>query len=249
MVQAKFDAAETVDADAAVDLAGGEEVVVRQSTAMAAVGEVQGELSRSDIMLPRLQFIQSVGPLSREFTPGDIVLSKEVRIAQKDQNITLVVLSVKKYFQERFDKFELNGPRPLRFETEDEVRKAGLVLDWDFPKKGDRPTAEPLADVVVMIKKPEGNESPVFSIPIGGKLWSAALWTTQRTSYTRAAKRIFTARAVELSAGGLLSGVWSLMSHEATINGNLVFVPALTLIGRNDAATIAEITAVFAGKK
>jgi len=249
MVQAKFDAAETVDTEAGVDLAGGEEVVVRQSTAMAAVGEVQGELSRSDIMLPRLQFIQSVGPLSREFTPGDIVLSKEVRIAPRDQNITLVVLSMKKYFQERFDKFDLNGPRPLRFDTEADVLKAGLVLDWDFPKKGCRPTAEPLADIVVLIKKPEGVNSPVFSIEVGGNLWSAALWTTQRSSYTRAAKRIFTARAVELSKGGLLSGVWTLMSHEATINGNLVFVPALTLVGRNDEATIAEITSVFAGKE
>jgi hypothetical protein len=249
MVQSKFDAAETVDKEAAADLMGGEEVVVRQSTAMAAVGEVQGELSRSDIMLPRMQFIQSVGPMSREFDPGDIVLSKEICIAKKDQPLTVVVLSVKKYFQERFEKFDLNGPRPLRFDTEAEVLKAGLVLEWDFPKKGCRPTAEPLADIVVMIQKPEGNDSPVFSLTIGGKLWSAAVWTTQRTSYSRAAKRIFTARAVELSAGGLLSGVWTLSSHEASINSNLVFVPSLALVGRNDDATMAEIKAVFAGKK
>lgn len=250
MVQSKFDSeAEVTDAAAEQELAGGEEVAVRASTALAAVGEVSGEINRRDIMLPRMQFIQSVGPLSRQFKPGDIVLSKEVCVAHKDEPLTLIVLSMKKYFQERFDKFEMNGPRPLRFETEAEVLAAKLVLDWDSPKKGDKPTAEPLADIVVLIQKPATNDSPMFSIDVGGKKWSTALWTTQRTSYTRAAKRIFTARAVELSgAGGLLSGLWTLMSHEATINGNLVFVPALTLVGRNDAGVIAEIMAVF-GKK
>jgi hypothetical protein len=222
---------------------GSEAVVVHANTAIAAIGEVSGEISRKDILLPRLQIIQSVGPLSRQFKPGDIVLSKEVCAAHEGEELMLVVLSVDKFFQERFAKFDLNGPRPLRFASEQAALDAGLVTEWSAD--GKPPTAEPIADIKILIKEPETAKSPVFSVEVDKSKWAPAIWTVQRTSYSRVAKRIFSARAIELAAKGLLSGLWSLRTRETAINGNLIKAPVLTLVGRNSDEVVAEIKALF----
>jgi hypothetical protein len=194
-----------------------------------------------------LQIIQSVGPLSRLFKAGDIVLSKEVCLAHEGSELVLIVLSVDKYFQERFAKFDMNGPRPALFATEKEVLEAGLKTEWGAD--GEPPTAEPVADIKMLIQKPESLENPVFAIQLGNKFWCAAVWTVQRTSYSRAAKRIFSARTIELSAQGLLSGLWTLSTRETTIKGNLVKAPVLSLVGRNSEALMTEITTLFGGSR
>lgn len=216
-------------------------LVPTKPSSLAAVGEDAGELSRRDILLPRLQIIQGVGTLSRKFKPGDIVLSKEVCIAHEGEELTLIVLSLNKFFQERFAKFDINGPRPRRFDTEQDALDAGLKPEWG--KDSEPPTAEPVADIVVLIKKPAEIDSPVFAVSLNNEPWATAIWTVQRTSYSRVAKRIFTAKAIELSAQGLLAGLWMLKTRETSVNGNLIKAPVLKLVGRNDADTVNKLLA------
>jgi len=198
---------------------GEEASLVTQSPApVAKLGEVSGEINKSDYAIPLLQIVQNVGPLSRipGMKPGDLVLAKEVILAHDSEPWEFVALSVTKHFQERL-KYDPNGPRPMRFATEQEVKEANLTLAWINNGPGQKdtpPTAEPVAVITMLVKQPEGNVSPVFSIDIDNANWAMCQWIVQRTLY-KVARRLFTARATELAEGGLLSGLWQVVVRDA----------------------------------
>jgi hypothetical protein len=254
---AKFKASADAVSDESVNLADDAAVAVlgddqgpghEVSVPLAKVGEVSGEFSRSDFSIPLLQIVQNVGPLSRVpgLKPGDVVVAKEVVIAHDSEPWKFVALSITKYFQERL-KYDPNGPRPLRFNTEAEVREANLTLEWvnNGPGKQDTPpTAEPVAVIAMLIRRPEGNTSPVFSVPFSGADWALCQWIVQRTLY-KVAKRLFTARATELAEKGLLSGLWQVVVRDAIAGGNVIKAPTLALVGRCSDEEIAELKTKF----
>lgn len=246
--EAKTDA--VAEADMFGDGAEGESKALTLS-AMPALGEVTGEIRRNDIAMPRLNIVQAVGPISKTagLKFGDIVLNKEIVIAHKDETVQLVVLSVRKYFQERFPKYIADGPRPQIFDTEREVLDAGLTLDWKKAAvKGEDdkpPTAEPIADIDMIIKKPANVNSPIFCITLDGDAWTPARWTVQRTAYSRAAKAVFTERATSLAECGLLFGTWTLSAIETRVKGNEIAAPKMCLVGRNSETLVGEIKSLM----
>ena len=126
-----------------------------------------------------------------------------------------------------------------------------MTLEWKGQKPNSiPPTAVPIADADVLIEKPEDLETPVFSLTLPtapGKLFALARWTLAKTAYWDAARKVFTARAMELSKVGLLGGVWSLFTKSKTVNNNIISAPVLNLTGRNDEATIAAIKTLISG--
>ena len=242
-METKFNGA-VADADPEVlnEISGdppeGEALARVEAGSLARAGEVLGEVKASDIVMPYLHLVQSIGDLSRKFKFGQWVIGKETLIADVGEAMSLVVVTIKKYYNERFSKYDANGPRPRVFQTEAEVFAENLRLEW---KDDVAPTAEPVADIICLIKF-NGKADPVhFPLEVAGDKWAAVCWSCRRTAYTRAAKTVFSARSLELRDCGLLGGVWSLSSREATINGNVVAAPVLNLIGRNDADKIAQI--------
>ena len=204
-------------------------------------------LERSDIILPRLTLIQRVGDLSVIFPQGSWVLNREVQLTDKpEEPLTITVLqNPVKYYQEALP-YNPEGPRPRTFESVEAIREAGLTLDWGATNA--RPTAEALATTVVLVKKPENAKDELsFSQVIPGiGPCALAKWTLMRTAYTRAAKRLFTAIALELGGRPIRHMGWQLQGLPAKVSGYNIFVPKLTPIGFWPNATTKELDSKFA---
>jgi len=231
-----------VDTTALAEVEGGDELVP-VSAGSLALGNVEGSIDAKDLIIPRLNIVQRVGPLSSEFKPGDMVLNKEVVLAHEEEPVNLIVLSIKKYYEENLP-YNPKGPKPVVYQTIKEVADAGKWVDW---RNNVKPPAREVASTLILIEQPDGIDGMSFSKTIAGKEYAIAMWTLRGSAYTRAAKTIFSKNALELSKCGLLGGRWELATSETEMNGNLVHVPVLRLVGKNTPELIAEIKSAVQG--
>lgn len=186
--------------------------------------QVEGQLDSSDFEIPSLRLVQAIGPMSEKFEAGIFVLNGETPLCDAKGPIQLVVLRIKKDFEENvpFGSEE----RPRVFTTMQEVHEAGLHIDWIDNKK---PPVSPRATVLVAIKRPDGlEEDPSFPFEDpNGDSWALALWNLKSTGYTTAAKKFFTASEFSLK-NKLHYGVWDIHTSRENRGGNLVWVPRPT---------------------
>jgi hypothetical protein len=211
--------------------------LVETSAVSLALGTVEGSIDAKDLIIPRMAIVQRVGPASKEFEPGQIVYNKETVLAEPEEAINLVVLSIKKFYEEWLP-YDPNGPKPKTFATARELADAKLYTDW---RNDEQPPAREVANVLVLVEKPDAVDSTAFNKTIGGKDYAIALWTLRGVGYSYGAKKIFSASSIDLARSGLLSGRWELATEDKMVNGNYVHVPILRLVGRNSAELVAEI--------
>lgn len=189
---------------------------------------VSGELDRRDLNMPRMALVQSVGPMSDVFKPGQIVLNKETVLTDGEKPIVLSVVNIRKSFVENL-KYEEDGPIPKRVNTLDEVRAQGGTIEY---VQDEPPTWIPVADALILLESE--TENPAFPFEHGRKFYAAALWTLRKTSYTRAAKNIFTATQFALKGKPLSTGRWTLSTKREKVGQNFVYVPVLRQVGKFD---------------
>jgi len=230
------------DEEALAEVNGSELPVPAGTNVVLSLGEVSGDIDRRDLILPRLNIVQGVGPMSELFDSGDIVLNGETLIVPKETPVQLTVLSIKKSFEEWL-AYDPDGPRPRLFETVESLQEADLWTDW---RNNERPPAREIATAMLLINKPEELESVSFSTKVGEKDCAVAVWTIRGSAYARAAKKIFSAASLELARTGLLSGLWELSTKKESVNGNPIAVPVLMLKGRNSEETVKSITEALA---
>jgi hypothetical protein len=181
---------------------------------------LEGEFLPQDFVLPRLNLVQSVGPLSETFQPGAIVYNKEVTLSDGTQPVALTVLRIRKQYQEHIPYGSDEMPRV--FETLEEVRAAGGWIDW---RDNQRPPFSPILNALVLVKSPFA-EHPMFPHRYGEADYGLALWTLRSTAFTRAGKTIITASQFALR-DGLHFGEWSFTSRREKLGMNFVHVPVL----------------------
>jgi hypothetical protein len=240
----KDEAIATASAGAVADITGSGDSLPASAMTLA-LGQVSGDINSKDLVVPRLALCQSVGVLSRSFEPGQWVLNGEAVLKDglvdgKDPDpLTLVVLSVRKYYEEKLPYDPKNPARPDTYDTLEAVVAAGHWIEW---RNNEAPPVREVAELLVLIQKPDDLESLQFTVNVGDNLHTVALWTLRSTGYSRAAKKILTASALELKVLGLLAASWNLHSRREEINGNMVWVPVIDMIGtRNTPEFMAEI--------
>ncbi len=187
---------------------------------------LEGEFLPQDFVLPRLNLVQSVGPLSETFQPGAFVYNKEVTLTDGTQPVSLTVLRVRKQYQEYVAYGGEEMPR--MFDTLEEVRAAGGWIDW---RDNQRPPYSPILNALVLIRSPFG-EHPMFPHRHGEADYGLALWTLRSTAFTRAGKTIITASQFALR-DGLHWGEWALTSRREKLGMNFVHVPVLRHAARH----------------
>ena len=190
------------------------------SLAVLPSRQLEGEFLPQDFALPRLNLVQSVGPLSETFPPGAFVYNKEVTLSDGSTPVSLTVLRIWKKYQEHVPYGGDEIPRV--FDSLEEVRAAGGWIDW---RDNQRPPFSPILNALVLLRSPLG-EHPMFPHRHGEADYGLALWTMRSTAFTRAGKTIITASQFALR-DGLHWGEWSLTSRREKLGMNFVHVPVL----------------------
>ena len=166
---------------------------------------VDGEFRAEDFVIPKLHLVQSVGPLSENFTPGTFVYNKELVLSDGSKPLSLTVLRIRKQYVENV---EYGGDVvPRVFDTLEQVRAAGGWIDW---RDNQRPPFSPVLHALVLLQSSTG-ENPLFPYEFEGKHYGLALWTLRSTAFTRAGKTIITASQFALK-DVIYKGAWSLVS-------------------------------------
>lgn len=194
-----------------------------------AVEGLEGELDASDIRLPRLNIVNGNSKLHTDddYPIGAFVVEKELQIAGKDEELTLVVLNIAKSFQQ---KIEWGGDEmPLRFRTKEEVEANGGTTKWSKEAADAGEYYQPRADMVLAILAPEGlDESELHRFPeeLGDSKWGRFIFTVAGGGYQSMAIPVITAALGKLKTrGGLAAGVFTVKAVKKSGNGNTWVVP------------------------
>jgi hypothetical protein len=206
-----------------------EDVQDHEETSLSSLPSrpLEGEFLPQDFVLPRLNLVQSVGPLSETFQPGAYVYNKEVTLSDGTQPVALTVLRIRKQYQEHVPYGGEEMPRV--FDTLEEVRAAGGWIDW---RDNQRPPFSPILNALVLVRSPFP-EHPMFPHRFGEADYGLALWTLRSTAFTRAGKTIITASQFALR-DGLHLGEWTLTSRREKLGMNFVHVPVLRHAARHN---------------
>lgn len=203
--------------------------LARPTHAPAHVDGMEGELDASDIRLPRLNIVNGNSKLHTEddYPIGAFVVEKEVQIAGKDEELTVVVLNFVKSFQQ---KIEWGGEElPLRFRSKEEVEANGGTTRWSKEAVEAGEYYQPRADMILAILAPEGlDESELHRFPeeLGDSRWGRFVVTVAGGGYQALAVPVVTAALGKLKTrGGLAAGVFTVKSVKKSGNGNTWVVP------------------------
>jgi hypothetical protein len=227
-----------IDTEALAEVEGGPaSMATTDANLSLSLGQVTGSIEQRDLIIPRLAIVQGVGELSEVFTPGDLVLNRDTLLVPKEEPLELTVLSIRKTYEERLP-YDPNGPRPKTWATREEVVADGLHTEW---VNNEPPPVREVGTILTLIKQPKDIESLSFNQEYDGERFGIAVWTVRNTAYSRAAKKVFSAAAIELAQSGLLAGKWELFTKREQINSNYVFVPHLTLVGKHPAEFVEFI--------
>jgi len=212
------------------------EIVPAASSAPAVINPVgptddlAGEISRSDVRLPRLNLVARTGDLAELFDPGSFVLNKEIKLSKGGEDLLhMVVVRLQKQYQEALPFGDPETPRVCN--TAEEVRELGGTITYG---KGPGIFSE-IAHMELLIRKPESlpNEAEGhFFFESEGTWYTHCVYTVGGTAYSGVAKPIISARANHLRDSGLIGGLWTLGSVLKKANGNAWFTPVLKTAGK-----------------
>jgi hypothetical protein len=196
---------------------------------------VVGEVSMSDIKLPRLNLVQKVGSLADNFQPGSIVFEKSYVLSngKPEQSLDLTPLQFRKQYQRKTAWGEGDSSeQPEVYDTMEEVRRAGGSLQY-----GDENYFQEIAHIAFAVRLPEhvqaGDEIfDLFPYKFADSLYAVAMWTVASSSYTALGKRILTDSAMTLR-NGLHTGHYTVCSEIRKNAKNSWYVPRASFAGKH----------------
>lgn len=194
------------------------------------------DIGFDDIILPRINLVQKVGPLSNIFTPGEIVLKQSLVIhtpaqpEKKQPGNPPLIFTVLGFRKKQFVEKTVGGAMGNLFNTEEEVAAAGGVLNYKEAKATGKPLYQRLATALTLIQRPEhlADEGQVsFPHECEGKFYALALWGMKGTGYTHAAQHIFTEKKIGFLRKGYSVQAWFLTTKLTEFLGNFAHTPVI----------------------
>lgn len=202
--------------------------------------DVIGEFSERDIKYDSLALVSKTSALADEFGIGTWVIGKETPIGKMDVPLKVVALKIQKTFQEQLPFG--TGVKARMFFTEQEVREAGLSLEW-----GEEPRAAEVLSIRFWIPQPEGVDAPhIFTheSPEGNGV--VVKFFAARTTYGTVGKALYNASRTFLRSdkGGLCAGVWEMTATKESKNGNTWLLPRVKPAGKTSPELAAFLKTV-----
>lgn len=197
------------------------------------------------VIMPRLNLVQSTGTLKDQFPQGSIVYAQSLVLfeppvinlktsAVEKPGTPPVTITAIKFNPERFIEKVEGGIGGQIFNTEDEVRAAGGTLsykEWELKKASGLKRFGPMAESLFAIERPDccADDDSTFIYECDGKKYALALWSLTWTNYTSVAKGTFyTQRAMGCLKNGYPTYSFSLSTRlSPPKNGNRWHQPVL----------------------
>ena len=157
----------------------------------ASYGDDADDINSGDVKFPRVNVVANVGELMKVFNPGDLLLNQETVIVESpktsknNQPVNVIVVGVR---PDRYVEKREGGEMGQLFDTEAEVAAVGGTLNYGEAERTGKPLYQALAEMMVLIEKPEHVDDPSFSYLADGKLYALALWSFKGAAYTHTIK-------------------------------------------------------------
>lgn len=168
-----------------------------------------------DIILPRLNIVQSVGKLSTVWTPGQIIFKKDCVVYDPGTPETKLpngevrpgipgteplIITIVGFQKDRFAEKVDGGIGGATVKTEEDVARLGGTLDYNehhekVKQKVPSKLFQTLSTALVFLKKPnhiKDEKHLLFNYECEGSYYAMALWSMKGTAYTHGAKVIKT---------------------------------------------------------
>ncbi len=206
--------------------------------------------SFKDVILPRLNVVQSIGNLKDTFSPGELIFNQATvlftpaKVDPKTGNATSkgtppIVSYVVGIISDRFSEVVTGGFGGLIVDSEAEVRNNGGTLDykeWELKSKDGMKRFQPITDLLMLIERPEvvKDDDIVFNFTVAGKKFAFGAWALKGSAYTAVMKRVFNYhRLTGILKGGYPTYSFAVSTHlEKFKNGNSAWVPSAVPIGK-----------------
>jgi len=188
--------------------------------------DIDGEIDKDDIIIPRLALCQKGSNLQDDFPVGSWVMNKTNQIAELGDEVPFTPIAASKYYQENTE-YEAGGAMPRRFRTAAEAQDAGLRLDFD-DETGEKPEVQKCLDLTILIRwtgKDGASMPPEFNLNFGGEYYAMVMYSMSSwSSYQNAARWILSARQMHMPT--LNHREWTIHSEKSQLkNGNTFFIP------------------------
>lgn len=172
----------------------------------------------TEIRLPRINLVASVGTLKDSFTPGSYVFNQRVtlytpplintktstieRAGTPPLNVTYLAFRPMRWAQN-----VKGGARGLICNSEAEVVKAGGTTnfkEWQLKAKDGMLRFDPLEDCLIAIERPEicEDDDTVFVFPVDGKKYALAIYGMKGSAWTVLKDTVHSDRSIGCLRGG-----------------------------------------------
>jgi hypothetical protein len=211
-----------------------------------ASGQIVGEISRSDIQMPRLQIAQGNGELTKIHPQGTILYMDEVLLKSGETTkFNFIPFQLTKRYRERLPKGSTQLPRSAN--TEAEVRNMGGTTRWigDEP-----PNWSETAIVSFLLEKPDNVNHTGFVYEVNGKHYGPAIFFAGNTSYRYVGKPIITASTQVLFDNGqqkLHKYVWTMQFQLVKSGSYEVYTPVISRTSNLTPDSVSELIARVSG--
>jgi hypothetical protein len=154
--------------------------------------EAEGEFDGSDTIRATMTIVAKTGKMSNLFTPGSVLLNKDVVIGGIDSPVTVIPVTIKKMYQNDLHS-DLKVMGAIAETAEQVIAKGGIAGEYrPSDDKVSRHYWKPIMKIGFLVKRP-ANASPaaagMFQIEIDGEFYAPVRYTARaKTAYNGIAK-------------------------------------------------------------
>lgn len=192
-------------------------------------GQIQGEFSRRDLVIPKINLVNKTGELSNQFAPGSFVYNREIVIGDGKKPAHITMTRIAKFYLQ--DVPYGSGEMPKNFTSIRDVRAAGGALAGDPDVEEGTDTYSEAMTCILLVKSPV-KEHPLFPYEFGGNSYALAQWLLTKSAYRATGRKLFTD-----SQGALRDGIdtaeYELTSSLRTSSVASWYVPTVKLATRH----------------
>jgi hypothetical protein len=191
--------------------------------------------SMSDIEIPKLNVIQKMSQINGPV--GSVVIDKDSVLLEAEERVPVVIVGAVKKFKEDvpFDSDTI----PKIVSTEDEARVLAEESEFDILE---------FAELVLLIKQPEGAEEDLYPYLIGGENYQIARITVQKDAYRLTYKRLYTFQTFNPEVNAA-SRLWSFGTELMTKGKYSWYVPSLNITKEETPEDVVTFVNRITGKE